>query len=82
MCRELLPELRACCRYFERQLSLSEKSHLPLFLHCRDSAADLVAILRTNADRCHGGVVHSFDGTKEEADAILELGYHIGINGW
>ncbi|KAF0300625.1 putative deoxyribonuclease TATDN1 [Amphibalanus amphitrite] len=68
-------------RYFERQLSLSESSKLPLFLHCRASAADLVDVLRTNAGKCHGGVVHSFDGSTEEAEQIMALGYHIGING-
>ncbi|XP_037068055.1 LOW QUALITY PROTEIN: putative deoxyribonuclease TATDN1 [Pollicipes pollicipes] len=68
-------------RYFERQLSLSESSRLPLFLHCRASAADLVDVLRNQHGRCFGGVVHSFDGTKEEAESIMDLGYYIGING-
>ena len=28
------------------------------------------------------GVVHSFDGSAEEAKSCMDLGYFIGINGW
>ena len=40
-------------------------------------------ILSRHADRLSGGgVVHSFDGTWDEAKSFLDLGYLIGINGW
>jgi len=69
-------------RYFELQLELAAATSLPLFLHCRAAAADLVTILERNMDKLpRGGVVHSFDGSAEERDALLALGLHIGING-
>ena len=44
-------------RYFEKQIELAEVLKLPMFLHCRNSATDLVTILRANRDRICGGVV-------------------------
>lgn len=66
-------------RYFELQLSLSEEFKLPLFLHCRNAAEDLYNILKKYELI---GVVHSFDGTIEQATKFIELGYYIGLNGW
>ncbi|KAJ8717074.1 hypothetical protein PYW08_005473 [Mythimna loreyi] len=68
-------------KYFEYQLQLSREFNLPLFLHCRAAADDLVAILEKNRDSVVGGVVHSFDGTEEALQKILDLGMYIGING-
>lgn len=68
-------------KYFEHQLTLCQTVRLPLFLHCRNAASDLVNILSKNRDLLHGGVVHSFDGTEQDLKSLLELGYYIGING-
>ncbi|XP_059057969.1 deoxyribonuclease TATDN1 [Achroia grisella] len=68
-------------KYFEFQLQLSKQFNLPLFLHCRAAADDLVDILSRNRDKIVGGVVHSFDGTEDALNKILGLGLYIGING-
>lgn len=67
------------CRYFELQLNLNESLNLPLFLHCRNAAGDLYDILSKYAFK---GVVHSFDGSIQEATRFIDLGYYIGVNGW
>lgn len=68
--------------YFERQLNLLEKYKLPLFLHSRSAFDDFHDIITRNSTKItNGGVVHSFDGTIDEAKKYIELGFHIGING-
>lgn len=62
------------------QLTLCSAYKLPLFLHCRNAADDLYEIL--SRDKNLTGVVHSFDGTPEQAKRFTDLGYYIGLNGW
>lgn len=69
--------------YFEKQLDLVDKYKLPLFLHCRNSFKDFFEIIQRNADKIKltGGVVHSFDGSLEEAKKYIDFGFYIGLNG-
>lgn len=54
----------------------------PLFLHSRAAHADFLALLRPHLERLpRRGVVHSFTGTREEAEELLEAGFAIGVNG-
>ncbi|KAK4610722.1 Deoxyribonuclease Tat-D [Fulvia fulva] len=69
-------------KYFEKQLDLATELDLPLFLHSRAAAEDFESILKARLDRLpKRGVVHSFTGTMEEMQRIVELGFDVGING-
>ncbi|CAG0902427.1 unnamed protein product [Darwinula stevensoni] len=68
-------------KYFEKQLELVKLTGLPMFLHCRNSADDLVSVLERHKDGPWKGVVHSFDGSLKDARAIIDLGLHVGVNG-
>ncbi|KAG7529955.1 hypothetical protein FFLO_05311 [Filobasidium floriforme] len=77
-------------RHLPYLLSLAEKYGLPMFLHSRhpDAHKDLVKVFKAagwekGAQQSRGrtGVVHSFTGSREEMEELLEYGLYIGING-
>ncbi|KAJ7630775.1 hypothetical protein FB45DRAFT_979023 [Roridomyces roridus] len=69
-------------KYFRVQLSLSKKYNLPLFLHSRACHTDFVKILREEGFGAGGGgVVHSFTGSLQEMTELMDMGFHIGVNG-
>ena len=67
---------------FAAQLGVAAAVGLPLFLHNRNSSADLAAAYAAaDPPPRHGGVVHSFDGNADELQTLLGLGLDIGLNG-
>lgn len=76
--------------FFELQLKLACEFKLPLFLHMRAACSDFIDIIKPFLENTRSdglnlanpiGVVHSFTGTEEELDQLLELGFYIGVNG-
>ncbi len=68
--------------YLDRHLQLAARRNLPVILHCREAAADLLPMLREAAQRgpLHG-VLHSFSDDLPMAEACLELGLFISFAG-
>jgi TatD DNase family protein len=69
-------------KWFEAQLELAAEVQLPVFLHERDAADRMVAILGKHRARLSGGIVHCFTGTTATVERYLALDLHIGITGW
>lgn len=68
--------------YFDRHLRLAQQVGLPVIVHMRDCDQDTLAMLSEARRRgALRGVMHSFSGTPETAQACLELGLHISFAG-
>ena len=70
------------CEAFIHQIGLAGKHSLPLVIHSRDSFAEIMQILRKQYNGLpYSGIFHSFSGNSEQAREVIELGFHLGING-
>jgi TatD DNase family protein len=68
--------------YFERHLQLAQRRDLPVIVHCRDAADDMMPMLQTAASRGPlRGVIHAFSGDAALAAECITLGLHIGFAG-
>lgn len=66
---------------FITQLNWAKEMDLPVVIHTRDSIEETLALLRTEQNGDLRGVFHCFGGTIEEAKAINDLGFHLGLGG-
>jgi len=68
--------------YFDRHIRLSQSTGLPLVIHLRETAAEILTMLREARKRGElRGIMHSFTGTTEQAVDFLDLGLHISFAG-
>ena len=66
---------------FVTQLNWAKELNLPVVIHTRDSIEETLTLLRQEQDGSLRGVFHCFGGTIEEAKAINNLGFHLGLGG-
>jgi len=74
------PEMRARqWAFYVAQLRLAKQHGLPVILHVRRSADGLLKGLRQVGSA--GGIAHAFNGSAQQAQAFMGLGFALGFGG-
>lgn len=65
--------------YFEAQLNIAARYDLPVIVHARQAVEDVILSIR----KCTTtrGVVHSFNGSMQQATRLIDLGYRLSFGG-
>jgi len=66
-------------RFYAEQLRLARRFGLPAILHVRRSADALLRQLRRF--ELPGGIAHAFNGSAQQADTFVALGFRLGFGG-
>lgn len=65
--------------FFDGQLRLAREHDLPLVVHARRAVDAVIASIRRVGKL--RGVVHSFSGSRQQAEQLWDLGFMLGIGG-
>ncbi|NJD26023.1 MAG: TatD family deoxyribonuclease [Betaproteobacteria bacterium] len=65
--------------FFVEQLKLAAELDLPVILHVRRAVDTVLKHLRRI--RVRGGIAHAFNGSRQQADAFIGLGFRLGFGG-
>jgi TatD DNase family protein len=65
--------------YFTAQLKIAAELGLPVLLHVRKAIDPILKCLRET--RVPGGIAHAFNGSREQAEEFIRLGFKLGFGG-
>ena len=65
--------------FYVEQLKLAQRFGLPVILHVRRSADQLLRGLRRVT--VPGGIAHAFNGSRQQAESFIALGFKLGFGG-
>ncbi|MQQ99827.1 TatD family hydrolase [Glaciimonas soli] len=65
--------------FYVEQLKLAREFDLPVLLHVRKSQDTLLKYLRRI--KVQGGIAHAFNGSFQQAQAFIDLGFKLGFGG-
>ncbi len=65
--------------FYVEQLKLAREYDLPVLLHCRKSVDQILKQLRRI--RVRGGIAHAFNGSPQQAEMFIKLGFKLGFGG-
>jgi TatD DNase family protein len=73
------PDREAQQRYFDAQLRLARDFDLPVIVHARRAVDAVIASIRAIGGL--RGVVHSFSGSRQQAEQLWDHGFLLGLGG-
>jgi TatD DNase family protein len=65
--------------FFAEQLKIAAEFDLPVILHVRRAVDDVLKYLRRH--KVSGGIAHAFNGSAQQAEAFISLGFKLGFGG-
>ncbi|PPC93456.1 MAG: DNAase [Methylotenera sp.] len=65
--------------FFTEQLKIAKHHNLPVLLHVRRSVDDILKYVRRY--QLVGGIAHAFNGSKQQAEQLIALGFKLGFGG-
>lgn len=65
--------------FFRQQLRIARDADLPVLLHVRRSVDQVLKNLRQIS--VSGGIAHAFNGSEQQAAALIKLGFKLGFGG-
>ena len=65
--------------FFTEQLKIAKEFNLPVILHVRRAVDDVLKYLRKY--KVTNGIAHAFNGSPQQAEAFIQLGFKLGFGG-
>lgn len=64
---------------FSAQLALAREFDLPVVVHARNAVEDVIRMVRASGH--YHGLIHSFNGSLQQASRLIDLGYRLSFGG-
>ena len=66
---------------FKQQIEWALHYKLPIIIHTRNAMPETLAVIKEYSGKGLTGIFHCFSGTYEDALAVIEAGFYLGIGG-
>lgn len=73
------PDVEKQTHFFVEQLKIARDFDLPVIMHVRKSVDQILRELRKY--KVSGGIAHAFNGSRQQADEFIRLGFKLGFGG-
>ncbi len=69
------------CDSFQTQIDWAKEMSLPVIIHSRESLDQTIGMISSNQNGNLRGIFHCFNGSWEQAQRIMDLGFLMGMGG-